>query len=69
MSRARIELRKHFYEQRNVSDATQLASLSHDVDDIEEILRHRIVQAVKNEKGNFGKPNRSVMFDVLILLC
>jgi hypothetical protein len=55
ISTARVELRKHFFENRNVFDATQLVSLSRDVDDIEEILRHRIVQAVKNERGNFGK--------------
>lgn len=55
MEKARIELRSHFLQNKDVKDSESLALLAKDVDDIEEMLKFRIVQGTKNEKGNFGK--------------
>ncbi len=52
---AKQKLRDSFYENRNVADATTLANLAKDVDDIDDMLRFHIVQGVKGNEGRFGK--------------
>ena len=52
---AKVELRKHFFANKDVKDSDHLLQLARDVDDLEEVLRFRIVQGTKNTQGNFGK--------------
>lgn len=52
---AKVELRKQFFANKDVKDSDHLLQLARDVDDLEEVLRFRIVQGTKNTQGNFGK--------------
>lgn len=49
---AKIQLKAAFLENKH---STDLEGHQKEIDEIDEILRFHIVQAVKTEKGNFGK--------------
>lgn len=52
---ARKQLRESFIENKNVRDPATLTQLAKDIDDIDEMLRFHIVQAVKSkDAGKFG---------------
>jgi complex III assembly factor LYRM7 len=54
VSKAKVELRTHFYQNKNIKDKEHLAMLAKDIAEVEEMLRFRIVQGKRNDAGNFG---------------
>jgi len=53
LRQTRDEIRRHFEAQRDVTDPETVAAKVRDADDVVDLLLNNVVQAKRNERGNF----------------